>query len=76
MRYYSTNDQTHQATLEEAVLKGRADDGGLYLPEHIPVLPQAFVSNLQAMSLQEMSYAVANYALQGDVEASVLHNIA
>lgn len=46
MRYYSTNDQTHQATLEEAVLKGRADDGGLYLPEHIPVLPQAFVSNL------------------------------
>jgi threonine synthase len=75
MRYYSTNDQTHQATLEEAVLKGRADDGGLYLPEHIPVLPQAFVSNLQAMSLQEMSYAVANYALQGDVEASVLHNI-
>ncbi len=75
MRYYSTNDQTLQATLEEAVLKGYADDGGLFLPDHIPVLPQAFVSNLHAMTLQEMSYAIADYAWQGDIDASVLHDI-
>ena len=75
MKYYSTNDHSHFVSLEDAVLKGFADDQGLYMPEIIPQLPQAFVSNLKVMSLPEMSYAVANYALRGDVEAEVLHNI-
>lgn len=75
MKYYSTNGHSHLVSLEDAVLKGFADDQGLYMPEIIPQLPQAFVSNLKVMSLPEMSYAVANYALRGDVEAEVLHNI-
>lgn len=75
MRYYSTNDRNNIVSLEEAVIKVFADGKGLYMPERIPKLPQAFLSNLKAMSLAEMSYAVANYALQGDVEAEILHDI-
>ena len=75
MKYYSTNDRNNIVSLEEAVLKGLADDKGLYMPERIPKLPHAFLSNLKVMSLPEMSYAVANYALQGDVDAEVLHDI-
>ena len=72
MRYYSTNNKTLTVTLEQAVIQGLAPDGGLLLPEHIPALPDAFVRNMGSMSLHEISYAVANYALQGDIDAAVL----
>ncbi len=75
MLYYSTRHNAPDATLEQAVLKGLAADGGLYMPRTIPRLPRAFYSNLKSMSLQEIAYAVINYALQGDVEAGVLHDL-
>ena len=33
MKYYSTNHQASDASLEEAVVKGLASDKGLYMPE-------------------------------------------
>lgn len=33
MKYYSTNHQAPDASLEEAVVKGLASDKGLYMPE-------------------------------------------
>ena len=35
MRYYSTNQQAPLASLEKAVVKGLAEDKGLYMPERI-----------------------------------------
>ena len=35
MKYYSTNHQAPVATLEKAVVKGLAEDRGLYMPEEI-----------------------------------------
>ena len=35
MKYYSTNHQASDASLEEAVVKGLASDKGLYMPEAI-----------------------------------------
>ena len=32
MKYYSTNHQAPDASLEEAVVKGLASDKGLYMP--------------------------------------------
>ncbi len=75
MRYYSTSDASHTVPLEHAVLHGLAPGGGLYMPQTIAPLPEAFLRNLAAMSLPEIGYAVANYALQGDVEANALHDI-
>ncbi len=75
MRYYSTLDRDHTVTLQQAVLRSQTADNGLYLPERVPQLPRAFIANLGNLTLQEMSYAVANYALQGDIPAHVLHDI-
>lgn len=75
MNYFSTNDKTSALTLEYAVYNGFAADGGLFMPDNIPALPQAFIKNMGGMTLQDISYAVANYALQGDIEAGVLHDI-
>lgn len=38
MRYISTRDPAHAATLSDAVLRGLAPDGGLYVPETFPAL--------------------------------------
>ena len=75
MNYYSTTDLRHKATLEQAVIKGLAPDGGLYMPQKVPVLPAAFLRNMGEMTLQEVAYAIASYALQGDVPTDVLHDI-
>lgn len=75
MKYYSTSNRSNTATLEEAVIKGLAPDGGLYMPEQLPKLPQAFLRNMSGMTLQEMGYAIAAFALRGDVDADVLHDI-
>lgn len=75
MNYYSTNNRQHNASLEQAVVRGLAPDGGLYMPRRLPQLPMAFLRNMTAMTLQEMAFAVASFALDGDVPASVLHDI-
>lgn len=75
MLYYSTNGISPDVTLEEAVFKGLAPDGGLYLPRTIPRLPQAFLHNIRAMSLKDICYAIAYVAFHGDIEASVLHEL-
>ncbi len=41
MRYVSTRDAGHSATLDEAILRGLAPDGGLYVPESFPVVDLA-----------------------------------
>ena len=38
MKYYSTNKQAPEATLEEAVVKGLAADKGLFMPFTIKTL--------------------------------------
>lgn len=40
MRYYSTRNKEITATASQAILKGIADDGGLFVPEYFPELPK------------------------------------
>ena len=40
MKYYSTNRQSPEVSLHEAVVKGLAADRGLYMPENIKHLPE------------------------------------
>ena len=40
MNYYSTNGKAPIASLEKAVVKGLAEDRGLYMPERIKTLSQ------------------------------------
>lgn len=75
MKYYSTRKNSLDVSLEEAVFRGLAPDGGLYLPRAIPRLPQAFLHNIRAMSLKDICYAVAYVAFHGDIEAGVLHEL-
>ena len=75
MLYHSSNNHQNTATLEQAVTKGLAPDGGLYMPDSVPRLPKAFMRNMSAMTLPEVAYAIASFAFQGDVPTDVLHDI-
>ncbi len=75
MKYYSTNKKAPIATLEKAVVKGLAEDRGLYMPEHIKQLPQEFFDNIDKMSFQEIAYTVADAFFGEDVDAESLKKI-
>lgn len=75
MQFYSTNNQAPLATLEKAVVKGLAEDRGLYMPERIKSLPQSFFDNIQNMTFQEVAYNVADAFFGEDVPAEDLRRI-
>ena len=75
MLYYSTNRKAPLATLEKAVVKGLAEDRGLYMPERIKPLPKEFFDGIQDMTLQEIAYQVANCFFGEDVDAESLQRI-
>ncbi len=55
--YNSTRNTEKKVTASEAILKGLADDGGLFVPEYIPKL-DVTMEELKGMSYQETAYAV------------------
>ena len=55
--YSSTRNADVKLTASQAILKGLADDGGLFVPERIPELKYS-VEELAEMSYQETAYAV------------------
>lgn len=75
MKYYSTNGKAPEADLHKAVVKGLAEDKGLYMPETLKKLPQDFFDNIQDMSFQEISYKVADAFFGEDVPADTLKKI-
>ena len=75
MTFYSTNKQAPDATLEKAVVKGLAEDRGLYMPQVIKYLPQDFYDNIQDMTFQEIAYRVADAFFGEDVPADDLKRI-
>ena len=75
MKYYSTNKKAPMATLEKAVVKGLAEDKGLYMPENIKPLPKEFFDNIDNMSFQEIAYTVADAFFGEDVDAESLKKI-
>ena len=75
MKFYSTNGKAPIATLEKAVVKGLAEDKGLYMPERIKALPKEFFDNIENLSFQEIAYTVASAFFGEDVPAEDLKKI-
>ncbi len=75
MKYYSTNGKAPIADLRKAVVKGLAEDRGLYMPERIKKLPKEFFDTIETKSFQEIAYTVADAFFGEDVEAEALKKI-
>ena len=75
MKYYSTNGKAPMADLQKAVVKGLAEDRGLYMPEEIKKLPKQFFDDMAGMSFQDIAYNVASNFFGDDVDEDALQDI-
>ena len=75
MKYYSTNGKAPIADLNKAVVKGLAEDRGLYMPEEIKILPKVFFDNIHEMTFQQIAYNVASAFFGEDVDLDALQDI-
>ena len=75
MQYYSTNGKAPMADLQKAVVKGLAEDRGLYMPEEIKKLPKQFFDDMAGMSFQDIAYNVASNFFGDDVDEDALQDI-
>lgn len=60
--YSSTRNASEKVTASQAILKGLADDGGLFVPERIPTLDVSF-KELADMTYQQTAYEVMKLLL-------------
>lgn len=67
VKYYSTRSKAEPVQASEAILKGLADDGGLFVPDHIPALNKS-LHELSEMTYQETAYEVMKLFLSDYTE--------
>lgn len=75
MRFISTRRQSRPVRLYEALRRSVAPDGGVYVPDSLPMLPEAFFNNFVEMSAPEIAYVVADMLMGEDVESGKLKSI-
>ena len=63
------------ADLRKAVVKGLAEDKGLYMPETIKTLPVEFYNDIASMSFRDIAYNVASAFFGEDVDGDALQDI-
>ena len=75
MQYYSTNHTAPVADLRKAVVKGLAEDRGLYMPKKINKLPKAFFEDMPFMKFRDIAYNVAAAFFGDDVDNDALQDL-
>lgn len=64
MRYTSTRDKSLSLTAAEAITRGLSRDGGLFIPETLPVLPDGALEALCRMRYQERAAYIMGLFLE------------
>ncbi|MCB0743125.1 MAG: threonine synthase [Ignavibacteriae bacterium] len=75
MKYYSTNNKNYKVSFKEAILKGLADDKGLFMPETINPLSKAILSYLQSLSFQEIAFEISKNFIEDEIPPNDLMTI-
>ncbi len=75
MILHSTNGKSPKVSFAEGVANGIAPDGGLYMPDELPRLPQAFFRNISEMSLNEIAFVVCDTLFGNVLSSAVIKRI-
>lgn len=75
MVYHSTRDLKNTVSFKEAVIKGLASDGGLFVPETIEKLPKEFFDNIEDMSVVDLATQVMKPYVGDEIPEVELKNI-
>ncbi|SDA01303.1 BZ3500_MvSof-1268-A1-R1_Chr10-1g02570 [Microbotryum saponariae] len=66
MRYLSTRGGDERLTFEQTVLTGLAPNGGLYIPEHLPQLPENWESDWAELPFTELALNILSLFVDAD----------
>ncbi|MFM7181898.1 MAG: threonine synthase [Verrucomicrobiales bacterium] len=72
---HSTRSPEISVSLEEAVMSALAPDGGLYMPDVIPVLPDSFWKSWRELSFPEMAAEVAGTLFKSAIDQATLSSM-
>jgi threonine synthase len=75
MRYYSTRNKNNLVSFKTAVMDGLAKDGGLFMPEEIPALPQALINEIEDYSIGEIGFEIAKKFVGDEIPADELKSL-
>lgn len=75
MNFYSTNNKNIKVTFREALLKGLADDKGLFMPESVPMLKSEFIKNLSQLNFQDIAFEIASNFIDEEINKTILEEI-
>ncbi len=75
MKYFSTNNNCADVSFEDAVLKGLAEDGGLYMPEYIPQISSDLIKNLDSIPMHEIAFEIAKPFVGDEIPEEDLREI-
>ncbi|NLN30137.1 MAG: threonine synthase [Bacteroidales bacterium] len=72
IKYYSTNLKAPEVSFREALMRGIAPDGGLYMPRFIPSLSPEELSGYRGKDYPETAFSFLYKFLKTEIEAEVL----
>jgi threonine synthase len=75
MKFRSTLRRSPEASLRDAVLRGSAPDGGLYMPVELPQAPADFCARMGSLSFPQIATEISSFLLREDVPPGVLAEI-
>ncbi len=75
IKYYSTNLRSPEVSFREALLKGLAPDGGLYLPTYLPLIPPKELHSFSYMGYNEIAFKILDKIIGNEVDTDVLKSI-
>lgn len=70
IKYYSTNLKAPKVSFSEALLKGLAPDGGLYMPEKIPVFTKEEIATFSNKQYNEIAAVVLSKFIGDEIPSS------
>ena len=70
--YYSTNLKAEKVSFKGALLKGLATDGGLYMPESIPIFTKDEIRSFSSKEYYEIAFDVAWKYLYDTIDKAAL----
>lgn len=75
MKLYSTQHESPDVNLEEAIFRGLPPDNGLYMPQEIKPMPAAFFDTIHTLTLPQIAIAVCKHLLGDELTDSEIEGI-
>jgi threonine synthase len=75
VKYYSTNLKSPEVSFSEALLSGLAPDGGLYLPDSLPLISPFELRSFQSKEYHQIAFEILNKIIGSEIDKEELSRL-